>query len=278
MLWNLLIVLGAIILTASLWPVQKLITMVPNSTLRHYWNALALLITLFIVGYITYGILFWHHHLEYNLHDLIVPLIFLFGSAFVWITSTLFLRTTQDLRRMALLEEESITDSLIGIYNRRYLDRRLTNEMDRAQRYGLPLSVLMIDIDHFKQINDVHGHQAGDLALNYIGKLLLNAVRQLDVVARYGGEEILVIAPESDERAASKLAERLREHVAAHELALASEGNLPKNIHLTISIGVAEANYKTSTPDELIECADKALYQAKERGRNRVVLYSTISA
>lgn len=278
MVWNLLVILGIIILAASLWPVRRLIALVPSSTLRNYWRTLMGLTALFITGYIAYAAFFWQHHLENDLHDFIVPVVFFFGSAFVWFTCTLFLRTTTDLRRMALLEEQNITDPLIGIYNRRYLDRRLEAEISRARRYGHPLSILMIDIDRFKKVNDLYGHKAGDLALNYMGKLILNAVRNLDVVARYGGEEIVIIAPDITESAAGKLAERLREHVAEHELVLASESSSQRSVHLTISVGVAELSDKVESVDELIECADRALYLAKERGRNRIGFYSSIAA
>jgi diguanylate cyclase (GGDEF)-like protein len=274
MIWNLLIVLSIIILIASLRPVRRLIALVPNSMLRNSWRGLLGMILLFIVGFAIYGILFWHHHLFNEIHDHVVPLVFLSGSLFVWFTTTLFLRTTTDLRRMALLEEENITDALTGIYNRRYLDRRLANEVARAKRYGRPLSVLMIDIDHFKRVNDLHGHHAGDLALSYLGKLLLDAVRSPDVVARYGGEEIVIVAPDSVEHEATRLAERLRERVAEHELILSSEGGGQKSVRLTISIGVAELSREIKTGNELIDCADKALYAAKEHGRNRVAPFS----
>ena len=274
---NLLIILGISILTASLFPVRRLIVLLPTSTLRNYWYALLVLIAMFMVGYVAYGLSFWQHHLQSDLRDLLVPAIFVFGSSFVWITCTLFLRTTIDLRRMALLEEESITDPLIGIYNRRYLERRLTHEIVRARRYDLPLSILMIDIDHFKTVNDIHGHQAGDLALNYIGKLILDGTRQVDIAARYGGEEIVVIATDTAESAAAKLAERLRENIAAHELILTNDAGERKTIRLTISIGVARMDEHITTLKQLIEHSDKALYQAKEEGRNRVKVYKETS-
>lgn len=270
MISNLLIVIGTVTLSASLWPVHRLIAMLPTSALRIYWCSIMGMILFFILGYIAYGVLFWQHNFLENAHAWVVPLIFLLSSLFVWFTSTLFLRTTSDLRRMALLEEESITDPLLGIYNRRYLDRRLTSEIARAKRYHRPLSVLMIDIDHFKSVNDQYGHQAGDLALSYIGKLLLNTVRGPDVVARYGGEEIVILAPDNGENEATRLAERLREHIAEHELILSSEGGGQKSIRLTVSIGVAEMGRAIETADELIECADRALYRAKACGRNQV--------
>ena len=118
--------------------------------------------------------------------ELLIPGIFLFGAIFVWLTIRLSLQTAIDLRRIDLLEAENITDPLTMGYNRRYLDRRLDEEAARAKRYSLDLSVLMIDIDHFKRVNDRYGHQAGDVALYKLSSLLKAALRDLDVVSRYG--------------------------------------------------------------------------------------------
>lgn len=268
-----LIIFGALILVASLKSVYSLFALLPTSSLRHYWQAMMLLIVIFIVGYLGYATFFWEHNLGNNLHDLLVPAIFFLGSCFVWMTGTLSLRTAIDLRRMALLEEESITDPLLGIYNRRYLDRRLPNEINRARRYAMPLSILMVDIDHFKDINDAHGHQAGDLVLSYVGKLVLDAIRQSDIAARYGGEEIVIIAPETGEQTAGELAERLRKNINTHELVLTSESGSRLGVQVSVSIGVAGLDEKATTAKQLIENADGALYRAKESGRNRVVSY-----
>jgi len=268
-----LVLLGALILVASLKPVHSLISLLPMSSLKRYWQMLMLLIVLFIIGYLGYAVFFWEHLLSNDLHDLIVPAIFFFGGCFVWMTSALFHRTTLDLRRMALLEEENITDPLLGIYNRRYLDRRLSAEINRAKRYGLPLSILMVDIDHFKNINDTYGHQAGDLVLSYVGKLILGVIRQTDLAARYGGEEVVIIAPDTTARAAGELAERMRESIASHELVLSSESKAQQTVHVQVSIGVAELDEPTSTAEQLIEHSDIALYEAKEAGRNRACTY-----
>jgi len=268
-----MILSGTIVLMASLFPVRRLIQYLPKSSLRTYWYSLITLIFMFIIGYTAYGIYFWARPAEDDLHIWIIPSIFFFGAVFVWLTSTLSLRTTQDLRRMALLEVENITDSLIGIYNRRYLDRRLINEVARAKRYDLPLSVLMIDIDHFKEVNDIHGHQAGDLALSYLGKLILGVIRQTDIAARYGGEEIVIITPDTPAATAADLAERLRQSIETHKLVLTNEAAERKTIHITVSIGVAGLSDTIDEADELIAFADQAMYQAKQRGRNRVLLY-----
>lgn len=177
------------------------------------------------------------------------------------------------MRRVALLEHQNITDALTGLYNRRYLDQRISAEYARAHRYQHPLSVLMLDIDHFKRLNDTHGHQAGDLALQFISGLILDSVREADIAARYGGEEFIVIAPDTGIPEAGNLAERIRSRIQSHELRLAKSGQGHQTLHVTISIGVAELTTGMASGEQLIQCADEALYQAKQSGRNRTVIH-----
>ena len=158
--------------------------------------------------------------------------------------------------------QDSITDALTGLYNRRYLDDRLRAETTRAQRSGKPLSLITCDIDHFKQINDTHGHAVGDQALVAIAEVLRKAARQSDVVARAGGEEFAVLAPDTALDNAARLAERLRQQVGDCRSVVA-DGPLS----LSASFGVAQLS---DTADRLLEAADSALYRAKEEGRNRV--------
>lgn len=266
-----LVIAGVGVLTGALIPVRQLITQLPSGQMRSRWYTMIGLIALFIVGYISYAVIFWSRHTDWS--DLIVPGIFFFGAGFVWMTATLSLQTATDVRRVTLLERENITDPLIGIYNRRYLDRRLEEECARAQRYSLPLSVLLIDIDHFKRINDTYGHQVGDHVLTFLGKLLLQAIRESDIAARYGGEEMLIIAPNTITSTAAFLAERLRQYVETHELVVTSESNEPREIRITVSIGVAGLSQETTNSKTLVHNADEALYRAKQKGRNCIVIH-----
>jgi diguanylate cyclase (GGDEF)-like protein len=265
-----LLIAGVLALIVALIPVRQLISQLPYGQVRRSWFTLTLLIVIFIVGYMMYAVSFWSR--QTTLTDLIVPGIFFLGSGFVWLASTLSLQTAIDIRRVTLLERENITDPLMGIYNRRYLDRRLEEEITRAQRYTLPLSVLLIDIDRFKRINDTYGHPVGDLVLSYLGNLLLQAIRESDIAARYGGEEILIIAPNTTISTAGALAERLRHHVEAHALVLTNQSNNPQEIRITISVGVASLS-ETSDSQRIVYNADEALYQAKQEGRNRIVIH-----
>lgn len=267
---TILVLGGLALLILALKPVHQLIRLVPAGPVRSRWWIVLLLLGVFILGYLLFMIISWGAQDTWK--DLVVPVVFLFGAVFVWILMQLSLQTAADVRRVVLLEQENITDPLMGIYNRRYLDRRLDEECSRALRYGLPLSVLMIDIDRFKRINDAYGHPVGDQVLAYLGKLMLSVLRESDILARFGGEEMLVVAPNTHLQAAAALAERLRQHIETHELVVSSEPDRRLVIRITVSIGVAAFSTTVSTNQELVRNADQALYQAKQEGRNRVVV------
>lgn len=172
--------------------------------------------------------------------------------------------TREDNRR---LEELATTDALTRLINRRALLDRLSVEVDRARRFGSQLSMLMVDLDHFKAVNDEHGHLGGDEVLRQVGTLLAGAVRTIDVVARYGGEEFIVILPETAPEGATTFAERLRASVAEQLFEVAAE----RKFHLTCSIGVATfPSPRVASTEDLFARADEALYRAKSGGRNQV--------
>lgn len=262
-----LVVAGAATLIASLFPVRRLLVELPSGLTRRRWYVMTVLVFGFITGYLAYYLAFRTSHVD--LSDLLVPTIFFVGACFVWLSGTLALQTAVDVRRVSVLEYESITDTLMGLYNRRYLDRRLEEEVARARRYRLPLSALLMDVDHFKTVNDTYGHQVGDLVLNFLGRLCQDALRQVDIAARYGGEEVMIVCPNTELASAMTLAERLRERVETHEYVLAGEATGRKGIRITVSIGVAELDPASDDVASLVKAADKALYDAKSSGRNR---------
>jgi len=167
------------------------------------------------------------------------------------------------------LHEASVRDPLTGLHNRRHLLDRLAAELGFCARHGAPLSVVLVDIDHFKDVNDAHGHAIGDQVLVKIGDLLTGSVRIEDLVARYGGEEFVVLAPGIGEQQSVALAERLRETIG--ETALDVQG---ERIAVTVSAGVAccTVHDERQQPPDLIGLADEAMYEAKRQGRNKVVL------
>ncbi len=269
LLANSLVVVGICLLASSLIPVGQLIKQIPTGLLRRKWYTMVMLIVIFVAGYISYLYFFGRSH--QNLPSLIVPVIFFFGAGFVWLAATLSLQTAADIRRVVLLEQENITDPLLDIYNRRYLDRRLAEEVSCAKRSGMPLSVLLLDFDYFKNINDAYGHQVGDQVLKYLSKLVLQVIRKSDIAARYGGEELLVIAPDTTATIAATLAERIRHHIETNALVLSSEPSQRQEIRMTVSIGVASLDPDIADYKQLVANADEALYRAKQEGRNRVV-------
>jgi diguanylate cyclase (GGDEF)-like protein len=162
----------------------------------------------------------------------------------------------------------SITDPLTELMNRRHFFEAAKIELERIHRYRRTLSIMMIDIDHFKNINDEHGHAAGDIALREAAARIKHSVRTVDVVARYGGEEFIVLMPETTLQEAFQVAERVRKSVSDDPI----EDNSVE-VWATLSIGVAEMDDQSSDIDTLIRYADQALYAAKAAGRNRVESY-----
>ncbi|GIZ53501.1 hypothetical protein NCCP691_35150 [Noviherbaspirillum aridicola] len=167
----------------------------------------------------------------------------------------------------AQLREQANRDPLTGLYNRRYFDASFERELARCQREGLPLSLVMIDVDHFKQINDRHGHPVGDEVLKALSELLQQQVRASDIACRYGGEEFLVLLPSAPPEVASARVDEWRRAFAACSVA-AGDGK----VHATLSAGVAGFPAHALTSNELLRRADAALYRAKTAGRNRVTV------
>lgn len=161
-------------------------------------------------------------------------------------------------------EQLAVTDALTGLSNRRYLERRLEEEILRSKRHRFPMSLLMLDVDEFKSYNDKFGHPAGDIALKIVASILSEILRGDDVAARYGGEEFSVLLPQTTSTEASAIAERIRQRVERTEF--------PKR-KVTVSIGIASVSTEIDRPDDIISAADHALYEAKNHGRNNVQIY-----
>src|SRR3989344_5530703 len=243
---NGLVIVGIGILISALTPVRRLVRLLPRSRLRFSWYVLTALIIIFIIGYGAYIPAFWGSH--ENLSDLVVPAVFFLGACFVLLVNILSLETSGNVRRLIAFEQESITDPLTGI-------------------------------DHFKRVNDIYGHQVGDLVLEGMAQLIVNTLRTTDIVARYGGEEIMVIAPSTHVKTEIDLAERLRKVVenATFEVPVELDRDISA-LGVTVSIGVACFSQHTKDMQDLIQNADKALYRAKSEGRNRVVTGNTTDA
>jgi len=200
------------------------------------------------------------------------------GTAFVillgffyWLLGLVGQRLEQDNQHLREMAEH---DGLTGLYNHRMYYLQLEEEFMRRSRTEAPISILLLDIDHFKLVNDRYGHLAGDMALKTLSELVMGACRRLDMACRYGGEEITVILPETDAEGAMEIAERLRKAVEAYHFELGGS----KGGHITVSIGVSTSSESIRSSRELTESADRALYHAKEQGRNRVEHVNLLNA
>ena len=171
--------------------------------------------------------------------------------------------------REDLLEEMALRDSLTGLFNARYLQMRLQEELAAAKRHRIPVSLVLFDIDHFKRVNDDHGHTVGDRMLRLIGRTILSKLREGETVARVGGEEFALLMPHTSAKNAAMGAERIREAIGQTAL----ETDNGRELAVTVSAGVACAtDHATHSVEAIYRLADQALYQAKKQGRNRVVI------
>jgi diguanylate cyclase (GGDEF)-like protein len=177
-------------------------------------------------------------------------------------------RLQAELRdKNAMLAEISITDLVTGLRTRRYVSEFLSVELLRAARYKTSLAVLLLDLDYFKSVNDTYGHKAGDLVLQQVGERLRESLRGTDLAGRFGGEEFLVVLPQTDLAGACVLGERIRQSIAEAPFDVASGAP----IGVTVSVGASALCESLQTAEQLIEAADVALYEAKDAGRDRVV-------
>ena len=209
----------------------------------------------------------WHLVAGWSLpsHGLVMAALVPVPIASVCAAFTLKLILALD-QAMVRLEELAMTDALTGVRNRRCFMEAAALEFERATRHARPMAVVLIDVDHFKGINDRHGHQCGDQALIEIAQACQSTLRKTDLLARFGGEEFIVLLPETGQREAVRLAERMRNAVSA-DLRLPGQ---PQPGVVTISLGAVALSRSTPTLDALIQAADQALYDAKRAGRNRV--------
>ena len=188
-------------------------------------------------------------------------------------------KNTELVQANQRIREMAITDELTGLFNRHHLQTSLQAFIQTSDRYNRVMSLLLLDVDHFKKFNDTYGHLVGDQVLKHISGILKRAVRQSDLVARYGGEEMVVVLPETDIKGATVTAEKIRVIIANTPIAISEH----QSIRITVSIGVTEflslkeESHKTPDIEDLILAADQALYEAKENGRNRVVIHSSPS-
>jgi diguanylate cyclase (GGDEF)-like protein len=272
-----LVAIGILALAVSIPTVGGMIRRLPAGSTLTLWKLLLGLICFFIFGYSVVLALLGGMP-DSALKKIIVCTLF-GGGIFVWIMTRVSVDSADILERLVVLERQSTTDPLMQIYNRRYLELRLEEEFYRSVRYKQHLSVMMLDVDNFKHVNDRYGHVVGDKVLVELAHILRNAVRKSDVVARFGGEEIAIICPDIAAVGARVLAERLRISVrdglsiSLDDMTVGSTTSGETNRHdITVSIGVSCLREGITEPVDMIKRADVALYRAKHEGRDRVVM------
>ena len=265
-----LLVIGALFLVRSLTPIKRLILELPDGNLKKRWKVLSVLILFFIICYFVFGYNLWLMREELSVLSIVISVMLLLEGIFAYVVGQLALQTTNDVKDIAILQHESITDALTGLKNRRYFDQRICEEVALSKRYKLPLTLILLDVDYFKKINDTYGHTVGDEVLTNLSKLVLEVVRDSDIVARYGGEEIAIITPNTSKAEAELLAERLRGQVEKTTVAMV--GATQEIVQVTVSLGICSLSPVITDKEALLEESDQALYLAKKYGRNRVVV------
>lgn len=256
-------VVGACVAATALVPLHQVTSLVRSPSLKRAWRALTFLVLCGIVLLLLSVSAKMGRPLDSG--DAFSGVLHVVGPSFALIVAWLSRQTARDMLRIEALEDAAFLDALTGLANRRRFDERLMAEVHRSRAIGLPLSLVVIDIDHFKRVNDTFGHGVGDLVLKQVAVLIEARSRHLDTACRVGGEEFVVIMPGLDGATAATSAERIRRAVAGTALAL--DGG--EEVRATVSVGLA-----TLRPGEgaamLLSRADAALYDAKRDGRNRM--------
>lgn len=274
---SLVVLVGLIAIVASIRPTLTMIQKLPEGSTLTLWKILFALIVFFAISYTV--MLFMLPGVQDQILKSVVIYMLLGGGFFVWIITRVSVDSIGVLEKIIVLERQSTRDGLMGIYNRRYLDIRLNEEFSRARRYKTDLSFMMLDVDHFKTVNDQFGHDIGDKVLMELADILKREVRESDIIARYGGEEIAIICPLTNKQSTRLLAERLctviNDEVSISLDSLTEFQNIKSdsNAHnITVSIGVSCINDDQNDAFDLVKQADKALYRAKDNGRNMVIM------
>ena len=271
LLVNIFLISGICLYAASVYTVQQLVKKLPMGEVRNNWKILSFFVVGFIVGYAVYMYLLITGKVE--LASITYPAICLAASMFVLLLCFLTYQTTRDISEAITMEQSSIVDPVLDIYNRRYFDRRIEEETQRSRRYKQPLSVILFEVDKFKSIIKDHGDLVGDLVLRKVSDYLLSAVRSSDIVARYDNEKIILATTQTNPDMAVMLADRLRGEIEKLEILPSNEKNAADNLHITVTAGVSCVEERIKSGFDLTDVAEKAISRANENGRNRVYAY-----
>ena len=265
---NILIFCSVLLFAASIFAVQQLIKKLPLGKVRNNWNILSFFIAGIMIGLFVCLPMLWIDKIV--LTSLTFPVIGITTSAFVLMLCFLTYQTTRDIQEAILVDQASIIDPVLEIYNRRYYERRIEEETQRARRYELPLSLIMLEVDGFNNIVKSHGRLVGDVVLRKVSDFIENSVRASDIVARFDDQKIVIATTQTDKEMTMKLANRLRSDIEELNVVQGDGENKSETLHVTVSAGVSTVDENIKNGFDLSDVAEKALQEAIKQGRNRV--------
>ncbi len=268
---NILLLSGICLLVVSAFTSQQLIKKLPMGKVRNSWQMLTYFIIGFIFAYAVYMLMLMTG--QANLSSLVVPKLCFTAAAFILLLCFLTYQITRDIREAIAMDQASIIDPVLDIYNRRYFDRRIDEETQRSRRYKLPLSLILFEVDEFSNVVDQHGRLVGDVVLRKVSDFIMNTVRSSDIVARFDEHKIIVATTQTKEDMAEKLADRLRAEIEKLEIIRNSGEESTQALHVTVSGGVSCLLDSIKNGFELVDLAENALLQANKIGRNKVYTY-----
>ena len=271
LLANILLISGICLFAASLFAVQQLIKKLPQGEVRNNWKILSFFIAGFAVGYAAY--MFMLITGKVVLASINFPAVCFAVSAFVLLLCFLTYQTTRDIRLAIALDQASIIDPVLDIYNRRYFDRRIDEETQRSRRYNQPLSIILFEIDQLESIIKKQGSLVADVVLRKVSDFLVGSVRSSDIVARYDDHKIVVATTQTEPDMAIMLADRLRAEAEKLEILPNSEQKSLDALHITVTAGVSCVEDRIKNGFDLMDVAEKAIMRADSNGRNRVYAY-----
>ncbi|MGH1537935.1 MAG: GGDEF domain-containing protein [Gammaproteobacteria bacterium] len=271
LLANILLLSGICLYAASLITVQQLVKRLPLGEVRNNWKILSFFIVGFIVGYASYMVMLGMG--KVGLSSITYPAICFAASAFVLLLCFLTYQTTRDIGEAIAMDQASIIDPILDIYNRRYFDRRIDEETQRSRRYNQPLSIILFEIDQLESIIKKQGPLVGDVILRKVSDFLVGAVRSSDIAARFDDHKIVVATTQTKPDMAIMLADRLRGEIEKMEMLPSGEANAADTMQVTVTAGVSCVEDRIKSGFDLTDVAEKAMKRANTEGRNRVYAY-----
>ena len=268
---NILLLSGICMLVVSAFTSQQLIRKLPMGKVRNSWQMLTYLIVGFVFAYAAYMLLLMTG--QANLMTLTIPKLCFTAASFILLLCFLTYQITRDIREAIAMDQASIIDPILDIYNRRYFDRRLDEETQRSRRYKLPLSLILFDIDDFKSVKDQHGKLVADVVLRKVSDYIVDTVRSSDIVARFDEHKIVVATTQTEVDMAEILANRLRSEIEKLDVLSNCDNENTSSLKVTVSAGVSAVFDSVRNGFDLVEIAEKALNQANKQGINNVSTY-----